>query len=60
VDKSSQRAAWAVSDGAKEIVMEAGIFNLTEPQTSVLVHWGKEKTQTWLMVRMDPPKEQPK
>jgi hypothetical protein len=40
--------------------MEAGIFNLTQPQTPVLVHWGKEKTQTWLMVRMDPPKDQPK
>jgi hypothetical protein len=58
VDKASQRAAWSTSDGAQEMVMEAGIFNLTQPQAPVLVHWGKEQTQTWLMVRMDPPKQQ--
>jgi hypothetical protein len=60
IDKASQRAAWSVSDGKTDLVMEAGIFNLTQPQTPVLVHWGKEKTQTWLMVRMDPPKESQK
>jgi hypothetical protein len=57
IDKSTQRAAWAVTDDNQEMVMEAGIFNLTEPQAPVLVHWGKEKTQTWLLVRMDPPKQ---
>lgn len=57
VDKASQRAAWGVTDGNQEMVMEAGIFNLTQPQTPVLVHWGKDKTQTWLLVRMDPPKQ---
>jgi hypothetical protein len=57
VDKSTQRAAWAVTDDNQEMVMEAGIFNLTQPQAPVLIHWGKDKTQTWLMVRMDPPKK---
>jgi hypothetical protein len=57
VDKSTQRAAWSVTDGNQDLVMEAGIFNLTQAQTPVLMHWGTEKTQTWLLVRMDPPKQ---
>jgi len=60
VDKSTQRAAWSTSGGQQEMVMEAGIFNLTQPQAPVLIHWGKEQTQTWLMVRMDPPKQDAK
>ncbi len=33
--------------------MEAGIFNLTQGEAPVLVDWGKEKTQTWLMTRLE-------
>jgi hypothetical protein len=59
VDERSQRAAWTIGDN-KDIVLETGIYNLTEDETSVLVHFGPEKTQQWGMVRLEEPEsEQP-
>ena len=56
VDKKSQRAAWTFADGKNtDIIMETGIYNLTQDQTEALVHFGKDKTQQWLMVRLDQP-----
>jgi hypothetical protein len=58
VDKKNQRAAWTFSDGKNtDVIMETGLFNLTQDQTEALVHFGKEKTQKCLMVRLDPPKD---
>jgi hypothetical protein len=58
VDKKTQRAAWTFSDGRNtNIIMETGLFNLTQDQTEALVHFGKDKTQTWLLVRLNEPKE---
>ena len=37
--------------------METGISNLTQDQTEALVHFGKEKSQQWLMVRLEQPKD---
>jgi len=57
VDKKTQRAAWTFSDGKNtDIIMETGLFNLTQDQTEALVHFGKAKTQQVLMVRLDQPK----
>jgi hypothetical protein len=56
VYKKSQRAAWTIGNNTTT-VFETGIYNLTEAQSSVLVHFGKEKTQTWLLVRLDQPKD---
>jgi hypothetical protein len=56
VDKKTQRAAWSIGD-AGDPVMETGIYNLTKDETPVLVHFGKQKHQEWLMVRLEPPKE---
>jgi hypothetical protein len=59
VDKKSQRAAWTFSDGKNtNVIMETGIFNLTQDQTEALVHFGKDKTQQCLMVRLDESKKQ--
>jgi hypothetical protein len=59
VDKKSQRAAWTFADGKNtDIIMETGIYNLTQDQTEALVHFGKDKTQQWLMVRLKEPEEQ--
>ncbi|MBN1911379.1 MAG: hypothetical protein JW818_16670 [Pirellulales bacterium] len=53
VDKKTQRAAWKAADGTNtNLVMETGIYNLTRDQTEVLVHFGPDQTQTWLMVRL--------
>ncbi|HMK34620.1 MAG TPA: hypothetical protein VK463_06120 [Desulfomonilaceae bacterium] len=58
VDKKTQRAAWTFGDGKnQDIIMETGLFNLTQNQTEALVHIGKEKSQQWLMVRLDQPKD---
>lgn len=57
VDKKTQRAAWTIGD-KKNTVLETGIYNLTQDETSVLVHFGKERTQTWLMVRLEEPESE--
>lgn len=58
VDKKTQRAAWTFADGKNtDIIMETGIYNLTQDQTEALVHFGKDKTQQWLMVRLEQPGE---
>jgi hypothetical protein len=54
VDKQTQRAAWTVGDN-KDTVYEAGISNLTQDQLPVLVHFGKDRTQQWMLVRMKQP-----
>lgn len=54
VDQKTQRAAWMVGDNANTIY-ETGIYNLTKDQTPVLVHFGKDRTQQWLLVRMKQP-----
>jgi hypothetical protein len=56
VDRTTQRAAWTVGEN-KTTTMETGIYNLTEDETSVLVHFGDEQTQQWLMVRLEEPEE---
>lgn len=54
VDKQTQRAAWTVGD-KKNTVVETGIYNLTQEETPVLIHFGDQQTQTWLMVRLEEP-----
>jgi hypothetical protein len=44
VDAETQRAVWTVG-GQKGTVYEKGIANLTEPQTTMLVHFGKDRTR---------------
>jgi hypothetical protein len=54
VNKSSQRAAWIVGD-KKDTVYETGVGNLAEPETTMLVHFGKERTQQWKLLRLEKP-----
>jgi hypothetical protein len=56
VDKTSQRAAWTVGDN-KEPIYEVGFANLTKAETTMMVHFGKNKSQQWTLVRIDPPEE---
>jgi hypothetical protein len=56
VDKNSQRVAWFVGD-KKDVVYETGVGNLAQPETSMLVHFGKERTQQWTLVRLEAPKQ---
>jgi hypothetical protein len=54
VDQRTQRAAWTIGD-RKEPVFEAGFANLTKSETTMLVHFGNERTQQWNLVRLEQP-----
>jgi hypothetical protein len=54
VDKDTQRVAFTIGDHTNT-VLETGLFNLTQEQTPVLVHYGPEKTATYLMARLPAP-----
>jgi hypothetical protein len=56
VDKKTQRAAWTVGE-KKYTIYETRIANLTEPETSMLVQFGKGRTQQWTQVRLEQPEE---
>ena len=58
VDKDTQRAAWTFADGKNtDIVFETSIYNLTEDQAPVLVHFGAARTQEGTLVRMEAPQD---
>jgi hypothetical protein len=59
VDRKTQRAAWTVG-GRKAPVYEIGIANLTKDETTMLVHFGKDKSQQMTLVRIEAPKEEAK
>lgn len=54
VDKETQRIAFSVDDN-KDIVFETGLFNMTQDQTPVLVHFGPDKSETFVFVRLKQP-----
>lgn len=54
VDKNALRAAWIIGD-KKDVVYETGVGNLSQAETSMLVHQGKDRTQQWTLVRLEPP-----
>jgi hypothetical protein len=56
VDPKSQRAAWSIGE-KKDVVFEAGLNNLTQNETTVLVHFGKDRTQQMMFVRLEGPKD---
>lgn len=54
VDKDTQRVAIRVGD-SEDLVAETGLYNLTQEQAPVLVHFGAEKVENWLFVRLEDP-----
>jgi len=51
VDKKTQRAAWTMGDN-KSTVIDTGLANLTKDEGPALMHFGKDRTQEWLLVRL--------
>jgi hypothetical protein len=51
VDKKTQRAAWTVGDN-KDTVIETGVSNLTKDEAPALIHYGADRTEQWVLVRM--------
>jgi hypothetical protein len=59
VEKQSQRAVWTFADDNNNtVIMETGIYNLTQDETEVLVHFGSKRTEEWVLVRLDQPPNQ--
>ncbi len=56
VDKETQRVAFTIGDN-KDVVLETGVYNLTQQETPVLVHQGTDRTETYVMLRVEAPKE---
>jgi hypothetical protein len=54
VDPRTQRVAWSVG-ARKAVVFETGLSNLTQDQTTVLVHYGPERTEQMALVRLPEP-----
>jgi len=54
VDKETQRVAFSIG-GSQDVVLETGIYNLTQQQTPLLAH-GDGREETYLLYRLDPPK----
>jgi hypothetical protein len=52
VDKETQRITWVVED-RKKIIFDTGLYNLTKSETPVLVHMGNDKTEQWVLVRLN-------
>jgi hypothetical protein len=56
VDQQTQRVAMRVGE-SDSLVVETGLYNLTQDEAPVLVHLGSEDVENWLLVRMEEPKE---
>jgi hypothetical protein len=56
VNKQTQRAAWTVGD-RKTPVYEAGIANLTKTETTMLVHYDKDRTEQYALIRIEEPEK---
>jgi hypothetical protein len=54
IDKASQRAAWRIGDNT-ETIFESSLANLTQDVSPIAIHFGKTRTQIWLLVRMPEP-----
>jgi hypothetical protein len=57
VERKAQRVAWSIGD-KKDIVFETGLDNLTKNESTILVHYGKDRTQQMVLVRLEEPKDQ--
>lgn len=58
IAKSSQVVAWNVSDNPSSPLMQTGLYNLTQDVTPVQVSFPDDTTQTWYLVKMQPPQQQ--
>jgi hypothetical protein len=58
VDQKTQRAAWYFADGTyDQMVFETSIHNLTEPQSTIMVHFAPGNVGVWQLVRLERPEE---
>ena len=51
LDKQTQRVAFTAGD-YKNTVFETGLNNLTKNEAPLLIHYGQDRTEQWLLVRL--------
>jgi hypothetical protein len=56
VDPQTQRVAFTIGKDPN-VVFETGLYNLTQQETPVLVHFGSNKTETYLFARLQEPQQ---
>ncbi len=56
LDKKTQRLAWYIQ-GKPENVCETGLYNLTQTETTMLVHLGKDRTEQYNLFRVQQNKQ---
>jgi hypothetical protein len=56
VDSDTQRVAFTIGNDPN-VVMETGLFNRTQNETPVLVHFGPDKTASYLFARLPEPEQ---
>lgn len=54
VDSQTQRVAFTIGENTN-VVMETGLYNLTQDEAPALVHYGDSRTEQYLLVRLDAP-----
>jgi len=52
VDKETQRVAFRVGD-SQDVVVETGLYNLTQNDVPLLVHYGTQQVENWMLVRLE-------
>lgn len=57
VDKETQRVAFRFGEN-ENVVAETGLFNLTQNEAPVLMHFGPDWNETYLLVRLEAPPEE--
>ena len=57
VDKKTQRVAMKL-EGNDSVVVETGLYNLTNDEVPVLVHFGPDRTEDRTLIRLKQPEEQ--
>lgn len=56
VDQATQRVAFRIGD-SEDVVVETGLYNLTLQDVPILVQFGPEKTENWLLARLEASEE---
>ena len=56
VDRDTQRVAFTIGSD-RNTVLETGLYNLTQEQTPVLVHFNPSQTDTYVLARLPEPEE---
>jgi hypothetical protein len=57
VDKATQRVALRL-EGNDELILETGLYNLTNDEVPVLVHFGPDRQEARSLIRLKKPEDE--